>query len=291
MCRVSPSVRLAAHAKINVSLRVVATRRDGYHDIETLVLPVDLHDDVEVSSADAFEVSMEGPFAERVGAANLAADAVLALAAREGRDPSVRLTIHKRIPVGAGMGGGSADAAAALRAAAALWGLPDGPEALAPLAARLGSDVPALLWDEATFVSGRGERIARVQAAATAWAVRPFDLEIRARDAYAWWDERGTSGADPGVAVAALEAGNVEVLGEAIANDLQAPVAAWHPEVLEVIEAFLTAGAVGAIMTGSGPTVVALGRHLGHAATLAGAVPGAFVATGPPRAGEGRPDG
>ena len=75
MCRVPTAVRLAAHAKINVCLRVLGGRDDGFHDIETLVLPVDLHDDVEVSVADAFEVAIEGPYADRIGNENLAADA------------------------------------------------------------------------------------------------------------------------------------------------------------------------------------------------------------------------
>jgi 4-diphosphocytidyl-2-C-methyl-D-erythritol kinase len=278
---------VAAHAKINVMLRVLGRRDDGYHDVETLVLPVDLHDDVEVSPADRLEVELFGPYADRVaGDDELAAAAVAALAARERREPAVRIRIDKRIPVGAGMGGGSADAAAALRAAAALWGLPDGPAALGPIAADIGSDVPALLHGGAALASGRGERVAPVHAATTVWAVHPFDLQVRAADAYRWWDESGAMGPDPGVAAAALEAGNVDVLGEAISNDLQPGVTSRHPEVGLAIEAFLEAGALGAVMTGSGPTVVALGRHLGHATTIAGSVPGSFVVVGPPPSSE-----
>ena len=100
----------------------------------------------------------------------------------------------------------------------------------------------------------------------------------------------GVTGPDPGAVIAALEAGNDDVLGPALFDDLQAPVAARHPWVSETIEAFRQAEAIGAVMTGSGPTVVALARHLAHADQLAEAVPGAFVATGPPRT-MGRPSG
>src|SRR5205809_985324 len=114
-------------------------------------------------------------------------------------------------------------------------------------------------------------------------SVRTFGFGVRSSDAYAWWDEAPTTGPDPGALVAAIEVGDDALLGSAIFDDLQAAVAARHPEVERAVAAFGDAGALGAIMSGSGPTVVALARHLGHADAIAEAVPGSFVTTGPPR--------
>jgi 4-diphosphocytidyl-2-C-methyl-D-erythritol kinase len=189
----------------------------------------------------------------------------------------------KRIPVAAGLGGGSADAAAVLLALDELWGCGLDRDALFVLGERIGSDVPAMLADEPVLMHGRGERLAPVHVLTTHWAVRPFDFPTRSPDAYRWWDEDGGStGPDPGALIAAAESGTVELLGHALYNDLEAPVAARHPEVAHVRAAFLEAGALGAVMSGSGPTVVALARHLGHADRLAEAVPGSFVVSGPP---------
>lgn len=283
--RVTSSIEVLAHAKINVALRVLARRDDGFHDVETLIVPVDLSDRVEVAAADRLEVSLSGPFADRVAGANLASRAVVAIAEREGREPTVRVRIDKRIPVGAGLGGGSADAAATLRATAALWGVPDDHASLVRLAAGLGSDVPALLHGGAVLASGRGERLTPIRAATSWWVVRPFGFQVRAADAYAWWDASGTSGADLGVGIAALEAGNVDALAESLANDLQGPVVEHHPEIGVTIAALLEGGGLGAIVTGSGPTVVALARDAEQAAAVAASVPGSFTVSGPPEAG------
>ena len=147
----------------------------------------------------------------------------------------------------------------------------------------MGSDVPSLLHEGASFVSGRGDRVAPVHVVTTWWVVHPFEFGVRTPDAYAWWDEDGgTPGPDGGAVIAAAETGNDELLGSALFNDLQEPVIARHPEIGEAIEAFNRAGALGSVMAGSGPTVVALARHLGHADELAAAVPGSYVTSGPP---------
>lgn len=273
-----------APAKLNVFLRVLGRREDGFHDIETVLLPLDLADELTVESAPAFEVRVEGPRADELAA--LGGDSLLRHAAeafarvRPGAS-DVRVRLVKRIPVAAGMGGGSADAAALLRALGRLHGVER--DALVGIAATVGSDVPGLIDVGAVHASGRGERLAPVLAQSTTWVARPFPFAVSASDAYEWWDEDGATGPDPGALIAALETGNDELLGSAIYDDLQGPVAARHPEIAEAIEAFTEAGATGAIMTGSGPTVVALARHLAHADALAREVPGSFVVTGPPR--------
>jgi 4-diphosphocytidyl-2-C-methyl-D-erythritol kinase len=281
-------VARAAYAKLNVFLRVFGARDDGYHELESLVLPLSLADEVTARNAEklAVVVDAEVDVAEAVdaGGMNLALVAALALAeACEGAGRGAEIRIAKRIPVAAGLGGGSADAAATLHALNELWGCGLALEALISIGERVGSDVPALLAGEPVVVRGRGERLTPVHVVTTWWVIKPFDFPTRSPDAYRWWDEDGAScGPDPGALVAALETGNLELLGSTLYNDLEGPVARRHPEISEVKEVFLGAGALGAVMSGSGPTVAALAQHMGHADRLAAAVPGSLVVSGPP---------
>jgi len=279
------SVTVGAHAKLNVFLRVLGRRPDGYHDIESLVLPLELADTVTVTEAAAFSVGVVGPSAAVVptGADNLALRAATALSRAVDPTPAgASILVDKHIPVAAGMGGGSADAAATLRALDRLWARGLDPSQLAEVGAGVGSDVPALLREGAVFISGRGDRVEPVHVVTTWWVVHPFPFAVRTPDAYDWWDQGGATGPDGGAVIAAAETGNDELLGSALFNDLQAPATARHPEIAAAIEAFHDAGALGSVMTGSGPTVVALARHLGHADELAAAVAGSFVTSGPP---------
>jgi 4-diphosphocytidyl-2-C-methyl-D-erythritol kinase len=278
-------VTARAHAKVNVFLRVLGRRPDGYHDIESLLLPLELADTVTVTAAETWSLAVDGAAAADVppGADNLAMRAATALARLVDPSPvGASIEIDKRIPVAAGMGGGSADAAATLRALDQLWACGLDLAVLDEVGAGVGSDVPALLRGSAVYVSGRGDRVEPVHAVTTWWVVRPFPFAVRTPDAYAWWDEDGRPGPDGGAVIAALETGNDVLLGGALFNDLQAPVVARHPQLGDVIDAFREAGALGTMMTGSGPTVVALARHLGHADELAAAVGGSFVTNGPP---------
>lgn len=285
----SATLAVQAHAKLNVFLRVLTARDDGYHDIETVVLPVDLADTVTLVSAAELSVEVVGgPTEIASGPENLAHRAARALARHCHRqvDPLVdrrgaHIRIEKRIPVAAGMGGGSANAAATLRGLNALWacGLDDAE--LAEVAADVGADVPALLHGGAVFAEGRGTRVTPVHASTTWWAVKPFDFGVSSAEAYSWWDGEPTTGPDAGVLIAAVETGNVELLGPTIFNDLQSVVSSRHPQIAATIDALLSAGALGAVMTGSGPTVVALARHGGHAVTLTESVPGSFAVSGP----------
>jgi 4-diphosphocytidyl-2-C-methyl-D-erythritol kinase len=274
-----------AHAKVNVFLRVLGRRDDGYHDIETLVLPISLHDRVTVEPADELTVTVSGPAAVAVpdGDENLALRAARTLAAEAGgpASPGARISIEKRIPVAAGLGGGSADAAATLLALDELWSLGAGADDLRRVGFEVGSDVPALLLEEPAYVRGRGEIVEPVLLQSTTWVLRPFDVGVSSADAYGWWDDGGATGPDPGALIAAAESGNDALLGSALFNDLQGPVTARHPEVAAAAEASVRAGAHGAVMTGSGPTVVAL-CSFASAETVAEAVEGAFVVDAPP---------
>jgi 4-diphosphocytidyl-2-C-methyl-D-erythritol kinase len=282
------SVIRAAPAKLNVFLRVLGARDDGYHDLESLVLPLSLADELTVTEAQTLDVIVDAEIelSEGLDAGGMNLSLVAALAMAEACDGPIRgaeIRIAKRIPVAAGLGGGSADAAATLLALNDLWACGLDRVTLVSIAERIGSDVPAMLAGGAVMMRGRGERIAPVHLVTTWWAVKPFGFPTRSPDAYRWWDEDGASvGPDPGALVAAAETGNVELLGHALFNDLEEPVSRRHPEVVEAKHAFLDAGALGAIMSGSGPTVVALATHMSHADRMAEAVPGSFVVSGPP---------
>ncbi len=281
------TVTRLAHAKLNVFLRVLGRREDGYHDIQTVILPLEPHDRITVEEADGFEVIVEGPRAEELDAAggdSLIGRAAHAWASAAGLDaPRARLTLDKRIPIAAGLGGGSADAAATILALDELHGTDLSRETLLAIAASVGSDVPALLLGGPVYADGRGDQVTAVHGQTTHWVIVPSDLTIATPDAYGWWDKEGSTGPDPGVVIAAFEAGNDAILGPAMYDDLQEPVVARHPVIESTIQALLDAGALGAAMTGSGPTVVALARHMAHADQVAEAVPGAFVTAGPPR--------
>jgi 4-diphosphocytidyl-2-C-methyl-D-erythritol kinase len=270
-----------AHAKINVFLRVLGIRTDGYHEIESLVLPVSLHDLVVVRPGDGLSLTVTGERAAALEGSreeNLALVAARALASAAGiESPAAEIEIDKRIPVAAGLGGGSADAAAALHALNELWGCGLDAPALSSIAAGIGSDVPAMLAESPVYMSGRGERVEPVHAQQTTWVLAPMPFAVRTPDAYNWWDSDSGTGPDPGALIAAAESGNDDLLGSGLFNDLQAPVSSRHPEIGATIDAFLEAGALGAIMSGSGPTVAALARYLQHADRLVEAVPGSIV--------------
>jgi 4-diphosphocytidyl-2-C-methyl-D-erythritol kinase len=280
-------VRREAHAKVNVFLRVLGVREDGYHELESLVLPLSLADTVEVEEAARLDVDVTGDprlaAAAGAGGMNLGLVAALALAASAGVTRGATIRITKRIPVAAGLAGGSADAAAVLRALDQLWGCGLGSEALMEIAERVGSDVPALVAGGPVMMRGRGERVEPVDVAPTWWVIRPFGFPTRSPDAFRWWDKDGAVVGPSGAPLLRLAArGDVEELGAALMNDLQAPVCARHPEIAAVRDALVAAGALGAVMSGSGPTVVALARDRSHAVELAATQPGAIVASGPP---------
>jgi 4-diphosphocytidyl-2-C-methyl-D-erythritol kinase len=193
------------------------------------------------------------------GEENLVVVAARALAERAGVDRGAALLLAKQIFVAAGLGGGSADAAAALRALDRLWGLGLGVEGLAPVAASVGSDIPALLPGGPVLARGRGDVVEAVELPATWWVLVPFTLAISAEDAYGWWDQDGAeTGPDPRPLLEALRSGDMPETGRHLSNDLGAGVIKRYPIVGETIEGLLEEGALGAIVCGSGPTVAAL---------------------------------
>jgi 4-diphosphocytidyl-2-C-methyl-D-erythritol kinase len=284
MSETSGPVSEPAPAKINPVLRVLGRRDDGYHEIETLVQPITLADGVQAAPAEGgITLTVAGERAEEVatGEDNLVMRAARAL----DPDRGAHLLLAKRIFVAAGLGGGSADAAATLRALDRLWGLGLGIEGLAPVAARIGSDVPALLPGGPMLARGRGEVVEPVEVPPTWWVLVPFTFGITSAEAYGWWDEQGSAtGPEAAALLEALRAGDLAEAGRRLANDLQEGVVRRHPIVEEGIQGLLEVGALGAIVCGSGPTVAGLVRDGFHAEEIAGKVGGFAVGSmGRPR--------
>lgn len=173
MTDASPPVRVEAPAKINLYLHVVGRREDGYHLLDSLMVFAGVGDVLTASAGDALTLSVDGPFAADLpnGADNLVLRAATLLAATAGVNSGARLRLTKRLPVASGIGGGSADAAACLKALTRLWRLDVADEALTRLALRLGADVPVCLAGRPAFVSGIGENIDPVPSLPPAWLV------------------------------------------------------------------------------------------------------------------------
>jgi 4-diphosphocytidyl-2-C-methyl-D-erythritol kinase len=259
-----------ARAKINLFLRVLGTRDDGYHDLETLIVPISLADRL-VIHADAdpsfrtlslsMEVTGHSDLVRGVprDETNLVLKAAVALAERTGLRGFADITLEKLVPVGAGLGGGSADAAAVLGVLNDLWGCGLGPEALREVGASVGSDVPALMMGGPVRAAGRGERVGPAPSRPLSVVLVTFPFSVSTPDAFRWWDEEGSTGPDPDELLeAAAPDGDLASLGRLLFNDLERPVARRHPEIVEAKGMLLEGGALGAVMSGSGPSVVGL---------------------------------
>jgi 4-diphosphocytidyl-2-C-methyl-D-erythritol kinase len=258
-----------APAKVNLVLRVGPARPDGYHDLRTLMVPLDLGDRVEVRvSARAGAVTCATPGRPDLhGPHNLAARAAEAFRRRFGVGRGVAIRIEKRVPVTAGLGGGSSDAAAVLRCLARAFRV-RAPEALAEVGLEIGSDVPFFLGPGPAWATSRGERLSPAEVAPLHLVLLyPEDpaLAIRARDAYRWLDD-----ARRGAQVPPLGRGR-SFRTSLAGNDLQDPCLAHHPALSPLLGRLREAGAAAAIMSGSGPTVFGIfqGRSAARRAALA----------------------
>ncbi len=274
------SVTARAPAKINLQLSVGSLRPDGFHGLATIFHAVSLYDDVTATSATGLTVSMvAAPGISLSGVptdvSNLAARAALLLAEHTGHAADVHLAVHKGIPVAGGMAGGSADAAAALVACDALWGTGLRGTQLHALAARLGSDVPFALMGGTAVGMGRGEHLTEALARGRfEWVLALARGGLSAPAVYAECDRlrAGRVLPEPRVddaLMAALRSGNATALGPALSNDLQAPACSLLPRLRVTLEIGTDYGALGALVSGSGPTVAFLARDTEHALDLA----------------------
>ena len=269
-------VTVRAPAKVNLALAVGPVGDDGYHPVETVFQALSLYDELTATAAEGLSVSVEGEGAGEVGPGedNIAMRAAMLLAERTECDLGAHLQIRKAIPVAGGMAGGSADAAAALVACDALWGTGLDRESLTEIAAELGADIPFSLAGGTSLGVGRGDVLTPVLARGSYhWVLAIAHNGLRTPDVYAEFDRRGKAGtATTEGVIAALRSGDANALGKALSNDLQESAVGLRPELGKVLRAGRDLGAVGAVVSGSGPTVALLARDSRSATSLAAAL-------------------
>jgi 4-diphosphocytidyl-2-C-methyl-D-erythritol kinase len=285
-------VTVRVPAKVNLQLSVGPLGTDGYHELVTVFHAVSLFDEVTVGPDSETSVAVTGVDADSVpdGRANLAVRAVHALAAacRPGRDnAAVRIEISKRIPVAAGLAGGSADAAAALVACNELWQAGLNQAELGEVAAGLGSDVPFALFGATAVGQGRGERLTAALTSGTYHWVLAFAAGgLSTPEVYAACDRlraapaAGTANRTPALdtgLMAALRSGSAAAVGPLLSNDLQPAALSLRPELRRTLAAGQEHGALGAIVSGSGPTCMFLAADARRARELAVSLTGAGV--------------
>jgi len=247
-------------AKVNLHLEVVRRRPDGYHDIDTVMQAIDLHDDLRVEPADDLTLTCSDP-ALPTDERNLVLRAALALHEAAGSRAGARLSLTKRIPDRAGLGGGSSDAAGALAGLNALWGLGLPRGALGDVAARVGSDVAFFLTGGAARCTGRGEVVERIP---TAWQPRFAlvcpDVGVSTPEAYGRLSFPLTPpGPDGTMLCRRLIAGDVAGVGSALFNRLERPAFDMHPALREGKARLAETGAfAGVLMSGSGSALFGL---------------------------------
>jgi 4-diphosphocytidyl-2-C-methyl-D-erythritol kinase len=279
-------VTVKVPAKLNLQLSVGPRRADGYHDLVTVFHAVSLYDTITValSERDEITVSGEGASAVPQDGDNLALRAVVALRAAvpDAAEP-VRVTIAKRIPVAAGLAGGSADAAAALVACNALWDAGLSQQQLCDVAAEVGSDVAFAVLGGTAVGRGRGEDLtpALVPNVQYHWVLAFADGQLATPEVYATLDRLRpdwTAAPEPDTSLmTALRAGDPVRVGKALSNDLQPAALTLFPALRKTLAAGTDLGALGALVSGSGPTCLFLARNAARALDLAAALSGAGV--------------
>jgi 4-diphosphocytidyl-2-C-methyl-D-erythritol kinase len=273
--------RARANAKVNLWLAVRGQRTDGYHEIETVFCSIGLADEITVLPAPSGSVevvmSFDGTSPALVESEeNLVHRAAIALLEHTQPSRGVRIEILKRIPTGAGLGGGSADAATVLLLLQEVWGLPpDLPSRVAPA---IGSDVPFLLQGGVALAAGRGDQVHQLEEAQELWFVLGIsNAGLGTREVYAEWDRSGvTTTINPNAVLDAMRDGNLASLGQSMHNDLAAPAIALRPELGDLVSAMASAGALGACISGSGPTVFGVAQDATHARDIAGRLGNSF---------------
>lgn len=281
------TVKVRVPAKINLHLGVGPVRRDGYHELHTVYHAISLYDEVTARRGDTLTLTMEGEGAGTLALddTNLIIRAAKALAESAKVPAHARLHLRKSIPLAGGLAGGSADAAAALIACDALWGTGYSREDLARIAATLGSDVPFLIHGGTALGTGRGEAVSPVLARAYTWhwVVAIADGGLSTPDVYRELDrlrlgpQAPKASGSPDALFVALRQRDPAVLAPALGNDLQPAALSLRPALAETLDAGTKAGALAALVSGSGPTCVFLARDADHAGEVAAGVEAAQV--------------
>ena len=244
-------MRVRAFAKINLSLRVLGKRQDGYHDVRTILQSIRLHDTLTIRRAPGeLRIECDDPAmaCDRTNLVWRAADALWRCARRPGTVHGIAIHLQKRIPIQAGLGGGSSDAAATLRALARTWGVDA--HRVREAAVRLGADVPYFFEGGTVLGLERGDALFPLLDRPRAWVVIVVPaFRVSTPDAYRWWD------ADRARRTGRLAGGSHRA---AIANDLQPSVTKRFPAISRIVRQLTRAGASEAAMSGSGSAVFGL---------------------------------
>lgn len=268
------SVIARAPGKINLVLRVGPRRADGYHDLLTCFQAVDIWETVALSPADEFSIAVSGDVnlgEIPLDGNNLAMKAVAAVARATGRADAVAILIDKKVPVGGGMGGGSADAAATLIAINELWQTGLSQVELLTIAAELGSDVPFLLEGGTAIGRGRGEILEPIKSLAFSWVIVPSMEHLATPGVYGRLDELRADvdvvlpESLPDAFLDALYRGDPEALAPHLINDMAQASLDLEPELEATLEKGLQCGALAVMVSGSGPTCAMLARDDAHA--------------------------
>ena len=270
------SVTVRVPGKVNVYLGVGPREFSGYHELATIFQAVGIYDEVTVSAADSLKISGLGQFADQIPTdeTNLAWKAAELVARACGEDPNIHIQIDKSIPIAAGMAGGSADAAATLVACDTYWNAGIPRDQLDAMAATLGSDVPFMLHGGCALGVGRGDVLSPVMIRGSFhWVFATFDEGLSTAQIYEKTDElRGLEfEAEPEVPtelLSALARGDAPALGRLLHNDLQLAATTSRPLLGRVLEQGIDCGALGAIVSGSGPTCAFLVRDESSAIDL-----------------------
>lgn len=289
-------VTVRVPAKVNLHLGVGPVRRDGYHELVTVFQAVSIYDTVTARPSLGLRLANRGLGADELptGPDNLVWKAASGLAQRAQCPPDADLLVDKRIPIAGGMAGGSADAAGTLVACNALWQTGLSRQELAQVAATLGADVPFPLLGGTALGTGIGEQLTPVLTTGTFhWVFATQDFGISAGEAYRELDRMRSVGealvpaGDPHELLDALRAGDPHRVGAALVNDLQDAAVSLRPSLLDTLQAGADGGALGALVSGSGPTCAFLVADADGAGELAEYLTGAGVcaaartATGP----------
>lgn len=270
------SITVRVPGKVNVYLGVGPREFSGYHELATIFQAVGIYDEVTVSAADSLTISCLGQFADRIPTdeTNLAWKAAELVARACGEEPNIHIQIDKSIPIAAGMAGGSADAAATLVACDAYWNVGIPRDQLDAMAATLGSDVPFMLHGGCALGVGRGDVLSPVMIRGSFhWVFATFDEGLSTAQIYEKTDEM--RGLDfeyepevPTELLSALARGDAPTLGRLLHNDLQLAATTSRPQLGRVLEQGIDSGALGAIISGSGPTCAFLVRDESSAIDL-----------------------
>jgi 4-diphosphocytidyl-2-C-methyl-D-erythritol kinase len=247
------------NAKINLGLNIVRKRDDGYHDLETVFYPLGIHDALEVLpssetcvSQDGVELHLSGLAVDGAAKDNICVKAWSLLKQDHPDLPPIRLYLHKTIPMGAGLGGGSSDGASALEMIVRMFSLPVDAERLAAYALRLGSDCPYFLVNRPAYGSGQGERLETLPLDLSSYRILLVHPGIHVSTAQAF---SGVTPAAPSVHVKEIVAQPVETWRGLLVNDFEKTVFAAHPEIGRIKDSLYGSGAAYASMSGTGSSV------------------------------------